>query len=356
MNRKLISKAISDIDDGFITEAMCPPAVNAGQPSERTSKMGKYENRRNSTGGRRLLALASAACLVLTLGITAYAVNLFGIREMFRTDYRELPEAADPYIQHHTEATAAQEDWSARVTESLCDTSKILTTVTVYGGDKYVVVPTDAMAGDSVGIIGLQGEQTLGEYAAAQGKELLFVGATLRHNAHLGITTEAQRTVNVSDAEMNILVTSDWNGDTADGDVVCKIYAQDEAGNRLDLEVPFTLSQTPVTNAGEFVPLDANAIPGITVIGATVEETPMGWTVRMTSNIPNQHDLDSINFKRMDFNEITGYEGGGFVLEDDGTWSSTWTMGKGEIGNTLTVNFYDWDNALIGQIVFERKT
>ena len=45
MNRKLISKAISDIDDAFIAEAQSAPVVNAGYSPERTSKMGKYENR-----------------------------------------------------------------------------------------------------------------------------------------------------------------------------------------------------------------------------------------------------------------------------------------------------------------------
>ena len=206
MNRKLISKAISDIDDIFIAESMSPPVANAGQAPERTLKMGKYETRRSGTHTRRLVALVPAACLVFSLSIIAYAANWFGIREMFGTYNRELPDTADPYIQHHTEATAAQEEWSARVTESLCDTGKILTTVTVSGGDKYIIVPTDAMPDDSVGFIVIEGNQTLGEHAAAQGKELLFVWATLRHNENLGIFTEAQTFVNVYDKEMNILV------------------------------------------------------------------------------------------------------------------------------------------------------
>ena len=57
----------------------------------------------------------------------------------------------------------------------------------------------------------------------------------------------------------------------------------------------------------------------------------------------------------MDCDELTDFDGGGFVLEDDGTWSTTLTMGKGNISNTLTVHFYDWDDQLIGDIVFKRK-
>ena len=87
MNRKLISKAISDIDDSFVAESMSQPVAKAGQPSERTSKMGKYENRNGGNHSRRLLALVLAACLIFALAVTAYAANWFGIRELFRTYY-----------------------------------------------------------------------------------------------------------------------------------------------------------------------------------------------------------------------------------------------------------------------------
>lgn len=351
MNRKLISKAISDIDDAFIAEAQSAPVANTGHSPERTSNMGKYENKKSKAGIRRLTGLAAAACLVFSLALTAYALNLFGIREMFKSHNRELPEAADPYIQHHTEATAVQEEWSARVTESLCDTGKILTTVTVYGGDKYIVVPTDAMPGDSVGFIGIEGDQTLSEYAAAQGKELLFVGATLRHNEHLGIFTEAQRFVNVSGTEMNILVESNRSGE-AGGDAICKIYARDEAENRLELEMPFTLQPAPIEGERVYVPVDPDAIPGMTVGEATVKETPLGLSVRWMETMTDQEAF--YNIMKVEIEGVT-YREGGAVLEDDGNWYFQFTMGEGTVGDTMTVHFYDWDKQPIGDIVFKQK-
>ena len=80
MNRKLMSKAISDIDDSFIAESMSPPVVKTDHAPERTSNMGKYENKRNGVNSRRLISLILAACLIFALAITAYALNLFGIR------------------------------------------------------------------------------------------------------------------------------------------------------------------------------------------------------------------------------------------------------------------------------------
>ena len=352
MNRKLISKAISDIDDSFIAESMSLPMANAGRALERTSNMGKYENKKSKAGIRRLTGLAAAACLVFSLAITAYALNLFGIREMFRTQNRELPETADPYIQQHTE-TAAAEDWSASVTESLCDSSRILVTVSVSGGDKYIVAPTDASPSDSVTLIGIPGEQTLEEYAASQGKELLFVGASLLRNEHLGLFTQSEKCVSASDGEIHILVDAARSGGEAADSAICYLHGRTVDDDVLRLEVPFTLEQTPATNEGQFVPVDANAIPGITVIGATVEETPLGWSVRIISTVPNQQAFD--NIKKMDSDEITDFEGGGFVLEDDGTWSTTWSMGQGNVGDTLTVHFYDWDDQHIGDIVFKQK-
>ena len=351
MNRKLISKAISDIDDAFIAEAQYVPAADAGHSPERTSKMGKYENKRNRSGIRRLIALASAACLVLSLAVTAYALNLFGIREMFRTENRELPEAADPYIHQHTE-TAAAEDWSARITESLCDTGKILTTVTVSGGDKYIIVPTDAMADDTVGIIGVEGDQTLSEYAAAQGKELLFVGATLRPNEHFEIFTEAQSFANVSPTEMNILVESNMSGDVSDGDAVCKIYAMDMAENRLNLELPFTLEPVPTEGERVYIPVDPDAVPGLSVGEATVKETPLGLSVRWMETMTDQEAF--YNIMKVEIEGVT-YREGGSVLEDDGNWYFQFAMGEGTVGDTMTVHFYDWDKQPIGDIVFKRK-
>lgn len=139
MNRKLISDALGNINSAYITQSMEAPEKMAHRPPERTKTMGKFEKEKNRGYSRKLVSLILAACLVFALAITAYAANWFGIRELFRTYNRELPEAAEPYIQQHTETAAtedwsapateaetAPEDWSARVTESLCDASQIL--------------------------------------------------------------------------------------------------------------------------------------------------------------------------------------------------------------------------------------
>jgi len=83
MNRKLISKAISDIDDVFIEEAIFYPGENFGRPPERTTTM---ENKRINS--RRIIGLVLAACLIFTLTVTAYAADIGGIRRIIQIWFR----------------------------------------------------------------------------------------------------------------------------------------------------------------------------------------------------------------------------------------------------------------------------
>ena len=64
MNRKLLSKAVGNIDDSFIAEAYRPVNDDIVGSPERIVHMKP----------KRLFTLALAAALILSLGIAAYAV------------------------------------------------------------------------------------------------------------------------------------------------------------------------------------------------------------------------------------------------------------------------------------------
>ena len=341
MNRKLISKAIGNIDNSFIAEAMSPLAANVTAP-ERTNSM---KHTRYNT--RRLFRLILAACLIFALAVTAYAFDFLGLREMLSNTGKELPPAAEPYIQQHTE-TAVTEDWSARVIESFCDDSKIMVTVQVSGGDKYIIAPTDADP-DTLAInIGIEGELTLGEYAAQQGKELLFVGATLKDAASSG--HGSQHFEHISDNEMAILVQAD--GWKTQADAVCHVYAVDANWEKKTLEIPLQLSKAPSIDSSMYIPDDAAAIPGIIVGNATVTETPLGYTIRYMETITDEEARG--NIKKVEFDGLT-YGEGGLVLENDGNWWFTVSGCTGTVGDTLIACYYDWDDQLIGEIHFEKS-
>ena len=81
MNRKLICKAISDIDDSFIAESMFPPVANTGHAPERTTNM---DTQKKNIHFRKITGLILAACLVFTLAVTVYAADIGGIRRIIQ--------------------------------------------------------------------------------------------------------------------------------------------------------------------------------------------------------------------------------------------------------------------------------
>ncbi len=344
MKRTLIEKALTGIDDRFVQESL--EKITAENNVK--SKAGKYEAPGAGGAGRKFLILVLAACLVFALAAVAYAANVWGIREMFRTELRELPEAVVEDIQVHTE-TAAAEDWSARVTESYCDGSKILMTVAVSGGDRYVVVPAEEDTQSSVEVMGLSGAQTLEEYAREQGKELLFVGASLMHNEDLGIFTESQNHRSTSPTEMVILVESDRSNADPVESAVCWVHAWMADGTRKNLEIPFNLGAAPIQGEEVYVPIDPDAIPGITVGNATVTKTSLGVTVRYQETVTDQEAAS--NILKRESPELPGLMGG-FI--EDGSREIILTMGQGEIPGKLTIRYYDDDKAYIGEIDFRK--
>lgn len=302
---------------------------------------------------RKLAALILAACLVFSLAVTAYAANLFGIRELFRTYYREFPEAAEPYIQQETAAAEADEGWSCAITESLSDSSTVMAAVTIRGGSKYIVAPTDANPDGSVGIIGIDGKQTLREYAASQGKKLLFVGARILKVGDEEIGGGSQRMENISESEMVILTQCTKTVSASNLEAVCLVYAREEGSKDVQrIELPFVLSEAPATSE-EMVyhPLNFNAIPGLTFGDMTVTETPLGYNIRMSATVTDQEA--SYNIMKVEIEGLT-YGEGSHGSEDDGNWYFDAYMCQGTPGDILVAHYYDWDKQPIGEIEFRK--
>ena len=302
---------------------------------------------------RKLAVLILAACLVFSLAAAAYAANLFGIRELFRTPYRELPETAVAYIQQETAAAEVEGGWSCAITESLCDNSTVMATVTIRGGDMYIVAPTDADPDQSVGIIGIAGEQTLSEYAAAQGKKLLLVGASILKVGDEEISGGSQRMENISESEMVILTKCSKTVSASNPEAVCLVYAREEDSNEVQrVELPFVLSEAPATSEGEaYHPLNPNAIPGLIVRDMTVTETPLGYNIRMPATVTDQEA--SYNIMKVEIEGLT-YGEGSHGSEDDGNWYFDAYMCQGTLGDILIVHYYDCDKQPIGEIEFRK--
>lgn len=299
---------------------------------------------------RAALIAATMASVLAAGSSAAYAGNLWGIREMWQRPGRQLPEAAAGLIERHSGSGAA-EGWNARVTESLCDASTVMVTLTVSGGERYIVAPTDAESDDPVSTIGLDGSETLGDYAARQGKTLLLAGANLPFE-QLGIAGQSQTFRSISDSEMTILIQAEKTLSEPSINTSCTVYAL-EAGSKdaRRVEIPLTLTQAGAEEI-KFSPVDSEAVPGLRIGEATVTETPLGVNVRFPVLAADNTVLESI--MKMDCDEIANQEGGGFVLGEDDTCYVQWTMGQGSVADALHVHFYDWNGEPVGDIVFQK--
>ena len=150
-----LNMALNGIDDKYLSTWELEKTISLN----RSPKGGRYQAK---PAHRKLWVLVLAACLVFALAVTAYAVvNILGIRDMLSGTTQALPSEVEPYITPETAAAEAEEGWSCALTQSLYTGDKLLITVTVSGGDQYIVAPTYCGPEDSTMEIGLDGSQTL---------------------------------------------------------------------------------------------------------------------------------------------------------------------------------------------------
>jgi len=282
---------------------------------------------------RKLLTLILAACLVFAMAASAYAANLFGIRELFRTQSRQLPETAEPYIQPGTAAETAPTGWTCEITETLADNANV--------------------AGDPVSEIGLSGNQTLGEYAAEQGKTLLFVGASITKVGDTEGINGSQRIQSLADNEMVILAATEQTVSTENPNAVCTVYALEDGKEDVQrIELPFTLNAAPAADEEMiYHPENPEAIPGMTVGDLTVTQTALGYNIRMPETVTDQAKYYEI--MKVTIDGIAYGDGSGSVTQGDETWFEA-RMCQGTLGDKLVARYFDWNGQPIGEIVFSK--
>lgn len=315
--------------------------------------MEAYEMKRRTKSAKRLwMSYLAAALAVVLLSVTVYAViSYLGIADMKKDTRFPLPQEAEPYIQTQ-EAVGEGQGWSCHLVETLFDDTHFMVTVGISGGDQYILAPTYCGPGDSVMEIGLSGTETLGEYAARQGKKLLFVGADVGDRDELGIAVESQLPRSQSECEMTILVEGDYTVDAPEAN--CHVYAV-EGENYDDVQrvyLPFKIEKAPVNEERVFRPDNPDAIPGLRVGDAVIAQTPLGISIRIPETVKDEEAFYSI--MKIKFSEIT-YGEGGSLPQEDGSYCFQVSMGKGTITDTLTAHYYDWDNQLVGTITFHAQ-
>ena len=282
------NKAMNGIDDRFLSVW-----------EERQKKVvplpeGK-ENQEARPGHRRLWVLILAACLVIAMALTAYATYRMGIREAMTGTLEQVSPGEAAYITPETATAESDVGWSCALTESLYTGEKIMLSITVHAGEEYLLIPEDATASDSVGVIGLSGSKTLQEYANELGKTLLHVNAHMEF-ADWDTNGQGLFTKNCGTDEITIILESEhtFRGPeelTGTCKVLVRPFGQEDS---LSEELPLSLTAVPEPEGDKqiFHPVVSDSVPGMLFQDGTLSKSLSGYRLQLPFTITDKSLVD----------------------------------------------------------------
>ncbi len=351
MNRKNISDAIDLIDTEYISEAMRYSGKHDTSALERSSIM--RSNKRRTI--KRIAVAAAAACIVMAMGITAYAMNTWGIREMFSDLSSDISPSASDIIEPHSE-TGTEGDITVRLTETLCDETTFMASIDVTGGDNVILASADAGRDDHVRDLdlGVDKDMTIGEYAAETGRTICPVTAAIKGDGEdLNIPAVELAYERHADNNMTLLLIAEKTVSFEDKKLVCTVIV-DTLGafdNSTVIEIPFTVTEESPKTVGVFSTDTPEACDGMVFGDATVTKSALGYSLRMPVTVTDESAFENtlLECEEAEFR-------GGLVLEDDGIWYLDWARGEGAIDDSFTIHCSNLEtNEYICDIEFARK-
>lgn len=288
MNISEFNKAMNGIDDRFLS------AWEERQKKFVPLPQGKG-NDEVRPGHRRLWVLILAACLVIAMALTAYAANFMGIRDAMTGTLKQVSPGEAAYITPETAVAESDAGWSCALTESLYTGEKIMLGITVRAGEEYLLIPEDATASDSVGVIGLSGRKTLQEYANELGKTLLHVNARMEF-ADWDTNGQGLFTKNRGTDEITIILESEhtFRGpETLTG--TCKVlvrpFGQEDS---LSEELPLSLTAAPEPEGDKqiFHPVVSDSVPGMLFQDGTLSKSLSGYRLQLPFTVTDKGLVD----------------------------------------------------------------
>ena len=310
--------------------------------------MEKYREKKSGRSRVKYMLIAAIVAVSLMIVTAVAAMNRLGMQEVTQNTPYAVPSEAAPYIETQSAQETTTEGWSCTMLESLFDAASFTISVGISGGDKYVVIPEYCSPGDDVSEIGLPSGQNLGDYAAQQGKTLLYVGAGIQDRDKLGIATTTRFYESQSDGEMTIVETGQKSTDVSVTEGTCRVNAWVDGQEDITrVELPFTVKEA----AGDVLVYKAegaNEVAGICTNSFRVYQSPAGNSIVFDQEVPENFPEA---LKRMDIDGIS-YSEGGWMENEEGKLEAKWSNVKGTFSDTLTLHFINWDNEVMGSVTF----
>lgn len=282
------NRAMNGIDDRFLSaweerqkEVVFLPEGN-----------GKYGTRH---GRKRLWVLILAACLVIAMALTAYAVNFMGIREAMTGTLEQVSPGEAAYITPETAAAESDAGWSCALTESLYTGEKIMLSVTIRAGEEYILIPAYINGSYPVGEIGLSGDETLQEYADRLGKTLLKAEASMDFTDWdvngQGIFPRSNGT-----NELTLILDSEHTlrgPETLTG--TCTVYVWPLGQEEPTIEtLPLSLTAAPEPEGDKqiFHPVVSDSVPGMLFQDGTLSKSLSGYRLQLPFTVTDRGLVD----------------------------------------------------------------
>ena len=282
------NKAMNGIDDRFLSAWEERQEKFVPLPEGK----GNYEAR---PGHRRLWALILAACLVIAMALTAYAVNFMGIREAMTGTLEQVSPGEVAYITPETAAAESDAGWSCALTESLYTGEKIMLSVTIRAGEEYILIPAYINGSYPVGEIGLSGDETLQEYADRLGKTLLKAEASMDFTDWdvngQGIFPRSNGT-----NELTLILDSEHTlrgPETLTG--TCTVYVWPLGQEEPTIEtLPLSLTAAPEPEGDKqiFHPVVSDSVPGMLFQDGTLSKSLSGYRLQLPFTVTDKSIVD----------------------------------------------------------------
>ena len=200
--------------------------------------------------------------------------------------------------------------------------------------------------------IGLPSGQTLGDYAAQQGKTLLCVSGDINDRDKLGIAVTTEFFKSQSDSEMTIVITGQQSTKVSVSEGSCSVATRiADQNDVMRAELPFTVKEA-ASEEMVYVADEEKVIAGIRTNSFRVIQSPAGTTI-----VFDQDFVDGTfpeDLKRMDI-EGLDYGEGGWIDDGNGSLECSWARVQGTFSDTMTLKFVNWDNEIIGSVTFHRQ-
>ena len=354
---------------------------------EKRKILNQITGQKHKKHGTRTATVAAAFAAVLIVGTSAYAaVKHFGIVDYYANNssvnlpQEEVEKLVDTQVQQELVGSDNEEDSLVdfHIREALCDNNQLVVEVEAVPTDPehYILAPTDCDLNCPATDLLIDGvtEGTAGEYAAAQGKEILRVGAMI---ADESITGNSMDFVREEDGTLMIVVTC---ANVIQEDIMnltCLtnyINAKDHSvENVVHGEFTFKLTDESNTRQLVYVPDDDTAaedIGGSVLDELVVDQTELTIGIQtkwhLTKALSEQEKIEdyAIDFHiytedgtRLEF--IMG-SGQGETCQQlaDGTWEleRTDVYETMDLPDTLIVKAYDYSKAEeVGEFVVHLK-